>query len=121
VLLSVSNLESGKGVDDVLRALALLRGAPGKRFRYIVVGDGSASGMFRRLAQALGLERCCHFSSEIFLIPMLIAYYDACNLFILPSRRGKEESFGRVFVEAAARRKPSIGVNEGGMVMLSRM
>jgi glycosyltransferase involved in cell wall biosynthesis len=115
VLLSVSNLESGKGVDDVLRSLALLKGAPGRRFRYIVVGDGSASDMFRRLAQALGLDDVVIFLGNI-PHSMLINYYDACNLFILPSRRGKEESFGRVFVEAAARRKASIGVNEGGMV-----
>ena len=114
VLLSVSNLESGKGVDDVLRALALLRGAVGSTFKYIVVGDGSASGMFRKMAQELGLSDMVIFSGNI---PHagLIDYYDACNLFVLPSKRGKEESFGRVFVEAAARRKPSIGVNEGGM------
>ncbi|HBH48058.1 MAG TPA: hypothetical protein DDX98_05430 [Bacteroidales bacterium] len=115
VLLSVSNLESGKGVDDVLRALALLRGAVGKTFKYIVVGDGSASGLFRKLAQELGLSDVVIFPGNI-PHSELIAYYDACNLFILPSKRGKEESFGRVFVEAAARRKPSIGVNEGGMV-----
>ena len=45
----------------------------------------------------------------------LISYYDMCDIFILPSRRGVSESFGRVFVEAASRCKPSIGVDEGGM------
>ena len=46
----------------------------------------------------------------------LIPFYDVCDLFILPSRRGISESFGRVFVEAAARNKPLIGVKDGGMV-----
>ena len=45
-----------------------------------------------------------------------IHYYDMCDLFILPSRRREAESFGRVFVEAASRCKPSIGVREGGMI-----
>lgn len=46
----------------------------------------------------------------------LIPYYDMCDLFVLPSRRGINESFGSMFVEATARSKPCIGVNEGGMV-----
>ena len=44
-----------------------------------------------------------------------IIVYDLCDLFVLPSRKGISESFGRVFVEAAARRKPSIGTNDGGI------
>jgi glycosyltransferase involved in cell wall biosynthesis len=115
VLLSVSNLEAGKGVDDVLRALELLRGETSMPLKYIVVGDGRAAGPFKKLAQELGLSHIVTFSGNI-PHAELITYYDICNLFVLPSRRGKEESFGRVFVEAAARRKPSIGVNEGGMV-----
>ena len=115
VLLSVSNLEAGKGVDDVLRALALLRKENSTPLRYIVVGDGHAASPLKNLTRELGLNEIVAFLGNI---PHgdLIAYYDICSLFILPSRRGKEESFGRVFVEAAARRKPSIGVKEGGMV-----
>ena len=116
VILSVSNLEAGKGVDDVLRALALLRkGGCGNSVRYIVVGDGGAAARLQKLTQTLDLNDIVTFAGNI-PHSRLITYYDACNLFVLPSRRGKEESFGRVFVEAAARARPSIGVGEGGMV-----
>jgi glycosyltransferase involved in cell wall biosynthesis len=115
VLLSVANLEPGKGVDDVLRALALLRERCDDPIRYIVVGDGSAAAALKKLSQTLELTNMVTFTGNI-PHDELITFYDSCNLFALPSKRGKEESFGRIFIEAAARRRPVIGVNEGGMV-----
>lgn len=41
-----------------------------------------------------------------------VDYYDLCDLFVLPSY---EESFGRVYVEAGARGKASIGCRVGGV------
>jgi glycosyltransferase involved in cell wall biosynthesis len=114
-LLSVSNIEAGKGVDDVLQALAKMDPSHREDVRYIVIGDGGALVQVKNQAKDLGLADRVDFLGSM---PhnQLIPYYDVCDLFILPSRRGKEESFGRVFAEAAARSKPSLGVSEGGMV-----
>jgi glycosyltransferase involved in cell wall biosynthesis len=114
-LLSVSNIEAGKGVDDVLQALAKMDPSLRNVITYIVIGDGGALLQLKVQAKNLGLADRVIFMGSI-SHNQLIPYYDACDLYILPSRRGKEESFGRVFAEAAARSKPSIGVAEGGMI-----
>jgi glycosyltransferase involved in cell wall biosynthesis len=115
VLLSVSSLIIDKGVDDVLKAISGLPDSILGRTKYIVVGEGEAQTYLQKMSKALNLEKTVIFTGAIHH-KRLVIYYDLCDFFILPSRRGKEESFGRVFVEAAARSKPSIGVNEGGMV-----
>lgn len=114
LILTVTNLLPDKGVDDVLRALALLRDASNKTLKYLVVGSGSASDSLKKMSHELGLDDVVTFTGKI-SHKDLLNYYDACDLFILPSKRGKSESFGRVFAEAAARNKASLGVNEGGM------
>jgi len=114
-LLSVSRLAKDKGIDDVIRSIATFNKANLKEFKYIIVGEGDAEASLKELVKFYKLEPIIHFAGGV-SHDQLIPYYDACDLFILPSRRGISESFGRVFVEAAARYKPSIAVNDGGMV-----
>lgn len=115
VLLSVTRLTIDKGVDDVISALSSINKDLLKNIKYLIVGEGKAENYLKRLVDSLGLNKNVSFIGGVPHL-QLIPYYDMCDLFILPSRRGKEESFGLVFAEAAARSKPSIGVNEGGMV-----
>jgi phosphatidylinositol alpha-1,6-mannosyltransferase len=114
VLLTVTNLLREKGVDDAIHALAGLPAEKRSRFRFLVVGAGPDEGRLRRLALRLGVS-----GQMVFAGPRahenLPAMYDLCDLFLLPSRRGEAESFGRVFAEAAARARPCVGVAAGGM------
>jgi glycosyltransferase involved in cell wall biosynthesis len=114
ILLSVSRLTKKKGIDDVLNALAMLDPLELKKTKYFVIGNGRDREYLRELAKSLKLNETVSFLGNIEHLN-LISYYDACDIFVLPSRRGVSESFGRVFVEAAARSKASVGVNAGGM------
>ncbi|MCI0696564.1 glycosyltransferase family 4 protein [candidate division KSB1 bacterium] len=111
VLLSVARLSEEKGLDDVLAALSGLDNTVLRGLKYVVVGKGEAESYLKQLTKNLNLDNHVVFAGEAPHL-QLIHYYDLCDLFVLPSHR---ESFGRVFAEAAARAKPAIGVNEGGM------
>jgi len=114
VLLSVARLAQKKGIDDVIKALAILDQEELRKIKYVVVGSGSGERYLKKLVQSLNLDMNVIFTGTIEHVK-LISFYDICDIFILPSRRGISESFGRVFVEAASRCKASIGVDEGGM------
>ncbi len=115
ILASVTNLNSDKGIDDVINAIHRLDNSQRNSLRYFVIGDGKAYKALKNQSISLGLDQNIIFVGRVDH-EETIHYYDICDLFILPSRRGKAESFGRVFVEAAARYKPSLGVRDGGMV-----
>ena len=114
VLVSVSRLTKKKGIDDVLKAIALLENSIRNRIKYIIIGHGPDEFYLKNIERKLKLDKCVIFLGKI-QHSKLISYYDLCDVFILPSRRGKSESFGRVYVEAAARSKPSIATKEGGI------
>jgi len=115
VILSVSRLTNEKGIDDVMKAIASLDKSLSRRIKYIIVGQGPANNYLSNLNKQLGLEKKIVFLGKI-PNTNLISIYDLCDVFVLPSRRGASESFGRVFVEAAARSKTSIAANTGGML-----
>jgi phosphatidylinositol alpha-1,6-mannosyltransferase len=115
VILSVSRLTIEKGIDDVMKAIAHLDKSLSQRIKYIIVGQGPAIKYLRNLHRQLGLNKKITFLGKI-PNTNLISLYDMCDIFVLPSRRGASESFGRVFVEAAARSKTSIAANTGGML-----
>lgn len=115
VLLAVTNLLREKGVDDVLFGISMLPEAERRNLRFLIVGGGPDCERLARLSASLtGVG-----SRAVFVGPRphstLPEIYDLCDLFVLPSRRGEAESFGRVFAEAAARSKPAVGVAAGGM------
>ena len=109
VLLTVARVEGHKGCDTVLRALPrVLRRVPD--IRYLVAGEGQDLPRLRALADRLGVTRAVVFAGPV---PDrdLPDYYNACDLFVMPSRR---EGFGIVFVEALACGKPVVAGNAGG-------
>ncbi|MGI8827577.1 MAG: glycosyltransferase family 4 protein [Chloroflexota bacterium] len=107
LVLAVGRLEYRKGVDILIRAWARL--APGQvPYRLVLAGDGDAAA-YQTLAQSLGVSDYVSFLGRV--DPCQIeALYDACDLFVLPSRN---EGFGLVAVEAMSHGKPVIMTHTG--------
>ena len=104
---TLSRLVAYKGVDDTLRALAMLPD-PEARLRFLVAGDGPARAEFEMLArETLGAR-------AIFLgrVDDARQLYAASDVFAMPSHM---EGFGLVYVEAAFQNVPSIGCAVGGV------
>ncbi|MCY4599647.1 MAG: glycosyltransferase [Acidobacteria bacterium] len=112
VLLTVARLrdtERYKGCDTVIRALPrVLRRAPDTR--YVIVGEGDGLPRLRALAERLGVRDAVVFAGAA-PDAELPAYYNACDLFVMPSAG---EGFGIVFIEALACGKPVIAGDAGG-------
>jgi glycosyltransferase involved in cell wall biosynthesis len=115
VILSVANIDPVKGIEDVIHALYNLKNFYYEKIKYLVVGDGPALPHLKKLVKKYFLNDIVYFTGNV-LHSKIISYYDVSDFFVLPSRKGNLESFGRVFVEAAARSVGSIGVKDGGMV-----
>ncbi len=110
VLLSVCRLNQKKGVGEVIAALHQLRDQA-KDIALLICGEGPDRQRLEEMAKQYGLEKNIFFCGKIDKED-ITNYYDACDIFVLPS---VEESFGRVYAEAGARRKMSIGCNIGGV------
>ena len=114
VVLSVSRIKKKKGIDKTLEALKMYRDESNDDFHYIIVGDGDYLPKIKEIIKELELEE--HVTTTGYVdFDDVIHYYDLCDIFILPSRRKISESFGRVFAEASARKKPVIGGKVGGV------
>ena len=100
VALFVGRLVPYKGAEVLLRALERVEMAA------VIVGDGPLRGELEQLSRALSLE-----SRVFFLGPVeddvVAAWYEACDVFVLPSVT-RAEAFGLVQLEAMARAKPVI-------------
>jgi phosphatidylinositol alpha-1,6-mannosyltransferase len=114
-LLTLARVVRRKGHDRVLRALPLVL----ERFpavRYVVAGTGEDLDRVRALAEELRLGDRVIFAGEV---PEgdKRTYYDACDVFVMPSLHDgrRVEGLGISFIEAAARRKPSVGGRHGGV------
>jgi D-inositol-3-phosphate glycosyltransferase len=119
VLLFVGRLTPIKGLETLLRALAVLRsdGFAASRVALLVVGgtkgDSDDGAHLRRLAQDLGVAAWVDFRGPQ---PQeaLTDYYAAADLCIMPSRY---ESFGMVALEAMASGLPVIASRAGGLAV----
>lgn len=115
-LITIGRLVKAKGIDIVLRALAILN-AERIDFQYVVVGDGSEREALEKLAQAVGIENRVHFTGFIgddAKWPLL----RNADVFVMPSRidpRVQHEGFGLAFIEAAAFGVPGVGSTGGGI------
>lgn len=116
ILLSVGRLIPRKGFDTVIRALPYIRRSI-PNVQYVLVGTGPDESRLRSLAKETGTEACVRFVGYVD-DEDLSAYYQACDLFVMPSReipdRGDIEGFGIVYLEAALFGKPSIAGASGG-------
>lgn len=102
IFLFVGRLIRGKGVDRLLEACALLVQRGIDNFSVVLVGNGGHRIEFLELVRKLGIE--CQVRWEGFVsYENLGPYYNACDVFILPSI---EDTWGVVVLEAMCFGKP---------------
>jgi phosphatidylinositol alpha-1,6-mannosyltransferase len=117
VILTVGRLDVRKGHDMVIRALSqVLREVPNAV--YLIVGKGQEFSRLKELVAKLKLDEHVIFAGYV-EDDKLAEYYNACDVFIMPSREIKEtgdaEGFGIVYLEANACGKPVVGGRSGGI------
>jgi len=101
--------EQYKGVDDLIRALAQLRGVfPG--LSLVAVGAGDDLPRLQKMAADLGVAGSVRFLTGLSK-QELAACYAHADIFALPSTG---EGFGLVFLEAMAFGKPIVAAAAGG-------
>lgn len=106
-LITASRLVEKNGVDDIIRALALLP----KRYKLIVAGEGPLGEELWELTGELGVRDRVLFVGAL-SHEELTYYYHASDVFVRPSR---SEGFGNAFIEAMAAELPIIGTPVGGI------
>lgn len=108
----VGRLVPEKGIDTLIRAVALLSGA----WRLEVVGQGPERGALERLARSLNVADRVAFSGQLPSMRMA-AFYRQLDAAVVPSRTRPnwKEQFGRAIVEAMACGVPVIGSDSGAI------
>ena len=109
LLFTVRNLEARMGLDQLIRALAVLT-RDARAPLLLIGGAGSLRGELESLRDALGLGEHVRFLGFV-SDEALPLYYQAADLFILPTR--ELEGFGLVTVEALACGTPVLGTPVG--------
>jgi glycosyltransferase involved in cell wall biosynthesis len=120
VILSPGRLVWEKGHQDVLRALALLRGAllsaPAVDARVLIVGSGPEEGRLRAYARELGVADAVEFRGFIPYAEMPDTYAEsACVVLASLPTWSWEEQFGMVLPEAMAAGVPVIASSSGAI------
>lgn len=117
LLVFVGRLVDEKGVEDVIRAVALLRTTLPDTHA-LIVGEGQDRGEFEQLAFELGLADRVTFTGWVDP-KMLASYLAASDVFVGPSRRsidGWIEAQGLTFIEAMLQKIPVVATRSGGIV-----
>jgi glycosyltransferase involved in cell wall biosynthesis len=107
-ILCVGQIIRGKGVDLLLRALAITPGS----WHATIVGSGNHLEQCRALARQLGIATRVTFTGRV-AHEDLQNYYQRARFTVVPSRW--PEPFGMVGIEAMARGRPVIGFAAGGI------
>jgi len=112
ILLFVGRLRYYKGLDDLLRAMALLRDTRDHLTATLLIcGSGPMEAAWRALAQELGLTEQVHFLGDV-PEETLPALYHAADLYVLPAN-SRAEAFGVALLEAMAAGLPVISTEIG--------
>jgi phosphatidyl-myo-inositol dimannoside synthase len=115
VILTITRLVERKGLDTVLDSLRkVLEKVP--EAHYLVVGDGEDRPRLESITRKNGLAGHVTFTGRV-PYNELNSYYNAGDLFVMPSRTKSPdvEGFGIVFLEANACGLPVIGSDSGGI------
>jgi glycosyltransferase involved in cell wall biosynthesis len=114
-VLSVGRLVWEKGHQDLLRALALLRG-DGREVSALIVGAGPEESRLRAHARDLGLDGAVEWRTSVAYDEMPGVFAGA-SCFVLASLPTMwwEEQFGMVLAEAAAAGLPIVAASSGAI------
>lgn len=112
---SVSRLAAHRGIDVVLRALALLDDREAD-VRYAVAGTGDARRELELLAAELGVDRRVRFLGGV-ADADLPGLYNLAEVYVAPARRAPlvGEGFGLALAEASSAGRPVIASRAGGV------
>ena len=110
---TVARLSREKGVDVLLRAVALVHHA-GHPVSCVVVGSGPDEPGLRRLARRLGIEPWVRWAGPREGAARLLR---AIDVYVQPSRH---EAYGLAVAEAMAAARPVVASRTGGLVELIR-
>ncbi len=117
VILTVGRLVRRKGQDKVIKVMPHVLEKV-SNVVYIIIGEGEDKSRLKNLVEELKLGDRVIFTGYI-PNKELPCYYNACDVFIMPSREipeeGDAEGFGIVYLEANACGKPVIGGKSGGI------
>ena len=102
-LLFVGRLVYYKGLEVLLDAMSLCEGS------LVIAGEGPLEGALRALVTEKRLGERVLFAGRV-ADADLPAFYQACDVFVLPST-ARTEAFGVVQIEAMAAGKPVISTN----------
>lgn len=113
-LITVSRIYDQKNIQAVLRILRRLKNER-CAITYYVVGDGDYVPALKKLANELGLEDEVVFTG-VLAPEEIVALGSRVHVFVLLSiaNNGIGETFGRVYLESAAMRVPSIAYESMG-------
>jgi glycosyltransferase involved in cell wall biosynthesis len=109
-ILTIASHDEWKGLDVLLRAMALLREGS-ESISLVIAGDGPLRAELERLAGALGLHTQVQFIGNQSR-PAVAQLLRRCTLFVLPSRF---EPLGIVLIEALACGKPVVATAVDGI------
>ena len=114
LVFSVGRLSRRKGFDQMIRAVAQLRGE-GIPLRYVIAGIGEDADYLDELIAEHQVQDIAHRIGAVNAAD-LPRWLNACDVFAMPNRdiNGDNEGFGMVFIEAAACGKPSLAGEAGG-------
>ena len=104
-ILTLSRLEAGKGVNDVIKAMSLLPNV----FRLVIAGTGSDEASLRDLVDSLELNERVRFCGWV-SGENKQELFDQSDIFALPTRY---DSFGMGFLEALANGLPVVAYDWG--------
>lgn len=116
-ILFVGRLVERKGVDDLIRAFAVVKDRE-PRACLVIVGNGAIKEKLINLAHELNLLDHIEFKGEL-EGKALKEEYRLCSLCVLPSKNVRSdvssEGLGLALIEAAAHGKPLVGTDQGGI------
>ncbi len=105
LILCVGRLVPYKGAEYLIRAMRAVNSGA----QLLLIGEGPLRDSLQNLATQLHLQNRIHFLGKL-EGKRLIAFYHACDFFVLPSITANE-AFGLVQLEAMACGKPVINTN----------